>query len=86
MLSNALYKAVAILYAIKLKFSLKNLVLMKSLPVFRNRNERNLNLPYRRSSTKNRFAFREEGKKQITLSSNFLVGISRTEMNIRILN
>ena len=51
--------------------SSQNLLLMWSLPVFRNRNERNLNLPYHRSSTRNqRFAFREEektGNKQLSL-------------------
>ena len=60
---------------------------MKSLPVFRNPNERNINLPYRWSSTRNRFAFREEGKKQTTLFTNLLWHIkTELKLNIRIVN
>ena len=41
--------------------------------VHRNRNERNLNLSCPRSSTRNRFAFREGEEKEANLTSNFLV-------------
>ena len=54
--------------------SSQNLFLVKSLPMFRNRNERNINLSCPRLSTSNRFAFREGGEKQANLiTSNFLV-------------
>ena len=49
MLCNALKQPLS------LQSSSQNLLLVSSLPVFRNRNERNLNLPYHRSSTRNRF-------------------------------
>ena len=53
--------------------SSQNLLLVKSLSIFRNRNERNFNLSCPRSPTRNRFAFREGGEKQTNLPSNFLV-------------
>ena len=53
--------------------SSENLLLVKSLSIYRNRNERNLNLSRPRSSTRNRFAFREGEEKQTNLPSTFLV-------------
>ena len=65
----------------------QNLLLVTSLPIFKNRNERNLNLPYYRSSTRNRFAFREEGttgNKQLSLLISSLAS-QELKLNIRIL-
>ena len=70
-LSWQCFKVTTVL-AIKGKFS-KSFRLVKSLPILRNRNERNLNLSCPRSSTRNRFAFREGEEKEANLTSNFLV-------------
>ena len=82
MLCNALKQPLS------LQSSSQNLLLVSSLPVFRNRNQRNLNLPYHRSSARNCFASREEGKtgnKQLSLLISSLAS-EELKLNIRIFN
>ena len=75
-------KAVAIM-SLQSSKSSQNLLLMKSLLVFRNGDESNLNLPYRLIMNKKSFRFPRRRKE--TNNSLFLAS-QELKMNIRILN
>ena len=74
----------ALKWPLALQSSSQNLLLVWSLPVFRNRNERNLNLPYHRSSTTNRFAFREEGKSENKQLSLLIFSLASQELKLKL--
>ena len=83
------FKAVAIKLSLQSSKRSQNLAFVDEEPVYQYleiATKEILICPTGWSWTRNRFAFREEVKKQITLSSNFLVGNTRTENQFRVLS